>query len=471
MSFDRRHLFALAAMLVGLIGLLWIDARNDTLRAFVVDQTLVWWFVWFAGFAVAIWANEKVAVDTRLVWGVAIVARVALLFTEPTLSDDVYRYLWEGHLVTEGVSPHAFTIDDPAGDAFTIAARDLANNRSLGSPYLPAAHAIFGLLTFIGPSEPITMQIAMVVFDLVAIAGLAKLLGLVGLPSRRLLLYAWNPLVIVEVAHGAHLDAIIVAFSVWGIVATLRAGQVNANVAVVLAAPLLIAVATLTRPITLVLMPVLFWRWNWVQRGVAAVAIAVPVGLAGLASGFGLGDDAGGAGVFGSAQAYTRTFRFNSAIYQRFERFVGSQGLDDRGWNEPVNLTRLIVFGVAALAFLAVFVWARRVVNDRQWVRLLIVPIVIYVALTPVLHPWYLLTGLLLVPLLAPGPDEDVRRWLGVITWLVGAALVTLSYLTYQDPDFFAERAWVTRAVWYPIGVLAAITAAAQLLASRNRLV
>ena len=126
------------------------------------------------------------------------------------------------------------------------------------------------------------------------------------------------------------------------------------------------------------------------------------------------------------------------------------------------------MFVVAALAFLAVFVWARRVVDGRQWVRLLIVPMVIYVALTPVLHPWYLLTGMLLVPLLAPGPDEDWRRWLGVVTWLVGAALVTLSYLTYQDPDFFAERAWVTRVVWYPIGVLAAITAAAMLRARRT---
>ena len=63
--------------------------------------------------------------------------RLILLATEPTLSDDVHRYLWEGPLVTEGVSPYAFAIDDPAGEAREIvgaSARDGAATIVPGEP-------------------------------------------------------------------------------------------------------------------------------------------------------------------------------------------------------------------------------------------------------------------------------------------------------------------------------------------------
>ncbi len=443
------ELGGLALFVAGFVALLWLDATNGTLRDEVVTSTVTWFVVAFAGFALLMAVHQRrIPRPTRLSWwwliALGLIARLALLATVPTLSDDVYRYLWEGHLVTEGVSPYAFTIDAPEGEAYAIEARDLANNTSLASPYLPVAHAVFGAAAVVFPSQPWAMQLVMIAFDTVAMAMLVRLLALAELPKKRALLYWLNPLVIVEVAHGAHLDAMILGIGLAGVYLTLaKPGRP--------AGPVLVGLATLTRPLALLFLPVLFWQWRWSQRLIYAATVGVPIAITGAWVGFGFGEQGdAGVGVFGSARAYTESFRFNSAIYQTFEQWVGSQGLDDKGWNEPGALTRLIIFAVVALALVAVFVWARNTIGPRPTLRMLTVPLMIYAVFTPVLHPWYILLLLALVPALAPGDDEPVGRWIHAAPWLLLSGLLIFSYLTYEDPAAFAERVWVRRLEWWP---------------------
>jgi len=54
-----------------------------------------------------------------------------MLTTEPSLSDDVHRYLWDGHLVSQGVNPYSHPIEAAELDAFEIDSRLLANNPQL----------------------------------------------------------------------------------------------------------------------------------------------------------------------------------------------------------------------------------------------------------------------------------------------------------------------------------------------------
>lgn len=451
------ELTGLALFAIGIRGLINLDNDNGTLRADVVPSTITWFLVAFAGFAALMVIHQRRAPEPkpRLEWwwlfALGLVARLVFLGTEPTLSDDVYRYLWEGHLVTEGVSPYAFPIDSPEGAQYAIEARDLANNTSLASPYLPVAHAVFGAAAFVLPSEPWTMQLLMVAFDTLAVTMLVRLLAVAGLPRNRALLYWLNPLVIVEVAHGAHLDAMIVGLGLAGLLFTFRSPGP--------AGPVLVGLATLTRPLAVLFVPVLFWKWTWPQRLTYAATVGVPVAITGAWVGLGLGSGSDGTGVFGSARAYTETFRFNSAIYQRFEQWVASQGLDDKGWNEPGALTRLIVFAIVAALLLGVFGSARRIEEPRATLRMLAVPLMIYALFTPVLHPWYILLLLALVPFLAPADDEPLGRWSHAVPWLVLSALLIFSYLTYENPDAFAERVWVRRLEWWPTFALLAIAA------------
>ena len=461
---DRMLLTGAATLATAFAAFLWLDGRHGTLRSEIVPTTITWFLVAVAGFALILArtqrATSSVAGDITWLLLLGLGLRLLMLGTEPTLSDDVYRYLWEGHLVTEGVSPYSFTIDSPLGDQYDIEARTLANNTSLGSPYLPVAHGLFGLFAFLLPSQPWTMQLLMIIFDVLAVAMILQLLSLADLPKQRALLYWLNPLVIVEVAHGAHLDALIIGLGLAGIWLSLRRFHDHAAAGLVteLAGPTLVAAATLTRPLAVLFLPVLFWIWNWRQRVIWGAAFATPVLIAGSATSFGL--DGSGVGVFGSARAYTETFRFNSGMYHWLETWIGGRGLDDKGWNEPMALTRLVVFAIVGLAMIVVFVVSRRQTDARASLRLLAVPVMLYVLFTPVLHPWYTLLLLAFVPFLAPGVDESADRWIMTAPWLVLSVLLIFSYLTYEDPTTFAERGWVRTLEWYPTLALLAVAIA-----------
>ena len=206
----KRHwgfvLFVLGS-LGGYGGWIWLDQRHGTLRGPVTPNTIAFYlfsFVCFIGLIV--WA-EKRPLPMRAVWVWAILFRAILLFTSPTLSDDVYRYIWDGYVATQGVSPYAFPIDSPQLDYLDIPLRALTNNSWMASPYMPVAQWLFASLAFIFPIAPLFFQLAMVIFDLLTAWLISKILTLGNYPQHRLILYLLNPFVIVEVAHSAHVDA------------------------------------------------------------------------------------------------------------------------------------------------------------------------------------------------------------------------------------------------------------------------
>lgn len=432
-----------------------LHRHEGTLRAEVTPRTIGWFLVAVAGFLLALVLNERAPIPRRWMWTAAVAFRLLLLTTTPTLSDDVYRYLWEGHLWTEGVSPYEHPPPDPALDAHEIPVRNQVNNATLASPYLPAAHAVFAVAALVAPSEPITMQAVMVGFDLLTALLIARLLALAGHRPDRLLLYLWNPLVVVEIAHGAHLDALMVALATAAVVAA-ESGT-GRRVWRAWASPVLLGAAVLTRPLPALLLAVLWWRWTWRQRGLffgVLVAAVVPFGMV---SGWGLDDPNPGTGLFGSMRAYADTFRFNGGIH----RWTAA-------WWGDGAATTLSVAGLALV--MGVVAWQARAARTALGrLRLLSVPVGAYLVLTPVLHPWYLLMLVALMPFLAPltspGPAEARWRWALLVPWLYLGATAVFSYLTYEDPLAFGEREPIRRLEWLP--TLSALAVAGALLASR----
>lgn len=472
-TFDRWALrTAIALSVVAYGGLVRLDTVAGTLRDGFVSQTIGWWLLAWVGFGLAVWRNEREPIPPAVVWGAAIGFRVALWFTEPTLSDDVYRYLWDGHLLTSGINPYSHVVAAPELDAMTIPIRALVNNPALSTPYLPAAQLLFGLVALIAPLQSLSMQMVMTAFDLTAAWLIVRLLTVVGLPRRRVLLYLWNPLVIVEIAHSAHLDAFTIAAAVAAVV-TLRSptgadvtdtadtadtavnntrnGRFPIRGSIVwLWSPLLLAVATLTRPLPVFLLVVVWWRWNWPQRLVFGAASALPVGLFAIGAGLGLGTPLTGTGVFGSARIYTEQWEFNALVFNEAREALTTFGL-----NDPGQATRQILG--AALAVVVLVAWIatgrrdRRAGSvDRTDLRMIATVLAAYIVLGTTFHPWYLLILVALLPFSAPGAEEPSSRWLLVLPWLYLAAAASFSYLTYVDPLAHAERAWVRQLEWYP---------------------
>lgn len=473
MSTGRWALWPAAGLgLVAYGGLVRLDATRGTLRDGHVPTTIAWYLLAFVAFGLAVWWSEARPTDpdgigrtSALWWSAPVVFRAMLWLSEPTLSDDVYRYLWDGHLLSSGVNPYRHVVESPSLDGYDIAIRSLVNNPGFSTPYLPGAEVLFALVGFIGPPRPLTMQIVMTGFDLLAAWLLTVLLARSGLPKRRAVLYLWCPLVIVETAHGAHLDAFMVALSLAAVVTARPIAYSGGR----LASPLLLAAATLTRLIPGLLLVVLWWRWDRRQRIVYGAASLLPIAAFAIGPGLGLGASGpgSGTGVFGSSVAYARQWQFNGGVFNWLAALF-----DHLGAADPAATARSVA-GVLLLALVA-GVWLatgrsdrRDATNDadgaadaerrtRADLRAMAIPIMGYVVLTTTFHPWYLISLLVFLPFLTPSSDEDRWRWWTLAPWLYLAAAAVFSYLTYLDPAAHAELAWVRRVEWYPTMVLLA---------------
>jgi len=138
-----------------------------------------------------------------------------LVFTRPTLSDDMYRYVWDGRVQAQGISPYRYPPNAPE----LTSLRDSniypnINRKNVVTVYPPAAETAYFLLWRILPDNVHWFQVAMATGGLLAAILLVGLLKDLGYSPARALIFLWSPLLIFETAHAAHVDGLVVPFLV-----------------------------------------------------------------------------------------------------------------------------------------------------------------------------------------------------------------------------------------------------------------
>lgn len=202
----------------------------------------------------------------------AALMRLALVFVEPYLSTDIYRYIWDGRVQAAGVNPYRYLPSAPELAPLRDAAIYPNINRAGYAPtiYPPAAQAVFFAITRFGESV-VAMKLGLIAFEIGIVAALLAILQHLEMPVARLAVYAWHPLPIWEIAGNGHVDAAMCAFLVAGLLLYLKGRELSAGVLVTLGA--------LVKPTALLALPA-FWRpWNWrlpVVVALTAVLAYVP---------------------------------------------------------------------------------------------------------------------------------------------------------------------------------------------------
>jgi alpha-1,6-mannosyltransferase len=211
------------------------------------------------------------APQTHALWlilGVAILLRAILLFTEPLLSTDVYRYVWDGKVQAAGVNPYRYV---PANDALAHL-RDIAVYPKINRAdyavtiYPPVAQMFFFLVTRLGESV-VVMKLAFVACEGVTVTVIILLLRRLGRPVTRIVAYAWHPLPMWEIANNGHIDALMVMLMMAGIWLAVSGRNVSGAISVTLAA--------LAKPFAILALPALWKPWDWK----APVAVAATIAL------------------------------------------------------------------------------------------------------------------------------------------------------------------------------------------------
>jgi hypothetical protein len=310
--------------------------------------------------------------------------RLVLVFGEPYLSTDIYRYVWDGRVQAAGINPYRHVPAAPELAPLRDASIFPNINRAdyAVTIYPPAAQAAFFAITRFGESV-VAMKLGLLAFEAVTIAVLIGLLQRLGCPLTRIAVYAWHPLAIWEVAGSGHVDIVMCALLFAGLLLFLGGRTLFAGVAVTLAG--------LVKPIAVLALPVLWRPWNW-RLPVVVVATVLLAYLPYLSV---------GSGVFGFLGGY-----------------INEEGLASGNGIALLRLLELAtgpiphavgLYAAASAALLAGLAFAAAFNKDRSeraalsWLSWLLIAFLI---LSSPHYPWYFLV---LVPLLALSPP--VTAW------------------------------------------------------------
>jgi alpha-1,6-mannosyltransferase len=225
-------------------------------------------------YAIAAWL--VIARPTPQITGRAALAGILLVglamrlivLPAPPASSDIYRYIWDGRVQAAGINPYRYL---PADEALQGLRDDTIYpniNRANYAPtiYPPMAQLVFFAATRI--SETTTfMKAVMIGFEGLAVWAILQLLAARGLPSTRVLLYAWHPLPLWEFAGSGHVDAIAIAFLLMAFVATDRRSPILGGMA--------LAAGVLVKYFPAVAGPSIYKRWDWRLPAAFGVSLAL----------------------------------------------------------------------------------------------------------------------------------------------------------------------------------------------------
>jgi hypothetical protein len=352
----------------------------------------------------------------------AVAALLRILWLAPSpLSDDLYRYLWDGRVANAGVHPFAFPPSAP--ELASLRDEEVwprVNHPEVPTIYPPVAQLWFRMLDALWPSA-LGARAFSAVTDLAAMAALALLLRARGVAVSGALVLGWCPLSVMESAGGGHVDGLGVALLAGGCLAL--AGGSGGRAA---AAGLLLALSALVKPVAAVVVPAIVARAPLARRstflagGAAGLLVAVPYLDA-------------GAKLFVGLAAYAEGWRFNDALYSP----LVAAGLS------PIGARAVLALGVAAAAVLA-----PRFLRDP----LAASGCVIFagIALSPTVHPWYAQWIVPMLPFLPRAVSPAAWTLVALLPAAYAAAWVR------ETTGVWAEPAWSRPLIWLPVYALLA---------------
>src|ERR1700751_3012511 len=202
-----------------------------------------------------------------IVIGLAVAAlwHLPFLLMPAGADDDVHRYVWDGRLQRLGYNPYVVVPNDPAFSALhTDETRNL-NTPEVASPYPAGAQLFFRAVTAIHEST-FAFKLAFVICDSLIVFVLLDVLRRKQMGEHLILVYAWNPLLAVEVAGSGHIDIVGALLLVISVAALARDWRAIAS--------LTLGLAVAVKFLPIVLLP-LYWKRVRFRDALLAVAALV----------------------------------------------------------------------------------------------------------------------------------------------------------------------------------------------------
>ena len=342
---------------------------------------------------------------------VAILLRIGFAYIPPVLSDDAYRYIWDGVLTAQGENPFKLKPSDPElAELQDDPIYPLLNSADYYSVYPPVSQLVFaggGLVYGLGWEASYYAIKA-----LLSLLEIGALLMLASMVSRAfLVLYAWNPLVLVETAGQAHTESAMLFFLVACLWFAHRNKPILASSA--------LAFAGWVKLYPFVFFPLLYRRFGWkglIPGGVVSVLLLAPFYYADFVS-----------NIFESLNLYVSFFEFNAGLYYAIKKAFLIWTGDD--WSKQLGPFLRRVF-LISLPVIYALDWKFKWPLPKSFMAISVA----FLLCSTTIHPWYFLGLLVLITW------QEQRAW----HWFWVAACSMGTYLLYTDGPywFFVHLGW-----------------------------
>lgn len=369
--------------------------------------------------------------------------RLTLLYSPPSLSEDINRYVWDGKVATHGINPYEFAPDnDELSGLRDPDVYPKINHKEIPTVYPPVNQLLFQGIYKVAPN-PLAFRAAFLFFDLLTILVLLAILKNLKIKLTRALLYIWNPLVIIEFACSSHVDIIGIFFLMLGLLFMVQKRTIWSTAA--------ITFSFLSKFLAILFLPVILLIKK--EKRTFVLLVFVSISLVVFLPYAGIGDQ-----MFTGLSTYTSKWQFNSSIFALLQSAVKKMlpqnwivnlmidqttmtadvvTIDTSGTDLALIISKIVI----ALIFVSIFFYRlvklKRDLKNEGMTPIFKFGLIIlgsFFLLNPTFHPWYLCW---LVPFLTIVPNR---------AWLLLSGLVVLSYwilIGYEQTGIWQENTWI----------------------------
>jgi len=341
------------------LSLYFINNQQSFYIIYIVSITICF-TLYFINIKILSKINDSYNTILILIFIFGTLYRLTLISLPPFLSNDIYRYIWDGYIQTQGINPYLYSPN--ALELMNY--RHLSIYNSINHPHLPTiypplAQMLFFVAFLFSKNNIISIKILLLIFEIFTNLILLKILDLLKINPTNVAIYCLCPLPIVEFFISGHIDAVGVFFLVLFIYTVLSKRVAISAIA--------LSSAILIKIMPIIFLPISFYyikrKYLPLFYSIFLVTIFLCY-LPYLSIGY---------KVLGSFNTFIKDFYFNSSIFSLLHFFT--------------NQSKISSF--ICYIFLAIYIIIILLKKQDFIFTIFLFLIGIYI-FSPIVHPWYL---------------------------------------------------------------------------------